>query len=370
MKSLHDLRFRFDSHCGANGCAPWFEKETMRIFSRRRFVGLSAASAATLALVPLAGCASLGSSSASTASTDAASSSEKPSDQGASSSSSDVRAVFVMMSDTHVDIENERNIDHFTRALADITSFERRPDAVIVGGDITASGLPEQYDTVRELVGAAGFDYEREFVFALGNHDQGDMESTDDAVFAAYRDLFVRKTGSERVYYDRTISGQHLIVLGPDDQEGIGWIAFNFSDEQLAWLDGLLAADAAAGVPSFVVMHEPLSNTVRGSLEGQFAHDALHDDAALRSIIDRYPQTVFLSGHSHAHPDIQQPVAGGPLFVNDGAVATGQRTPGERDYTGAFGWLVSVYEDRIEFSLRDFLERQWIEGSHYVHDLP
>ena len=76
------------------------------------------------------------------------------------------------------------------------------------------------------------------------------------------------------------------------------------------------------------------------------------------------------SGHSHAHPDIQQLVAGGPLFVNDGAVATGQRTPGERDYTGAFGWLVSVYDDRIEFSLRDFLERQWIEESHYVHDLP
>ncbi len=111
-------------------------------------------------------------------------------------------------------------------------------------------------------------------------------------------------------------------------------------------------------------------NTVKGSLEGQFAHGIVANDAELRAVIDRYPRTVYVSGHSHAYPDIQQIDGTGPLFVNDGAVATGQRVPDTRSYNGAFGWLITVYSDRIDFALRDFLERTWVDGSLYAHTLP
>ncbi len=333
---------------------------------RRSFIKLSVLSA---------GCIAAGLSSCAPAPTMSTSPVEAPprsASQGApgDAESQDPIARIMVMSDTHFDPEVEQNNAHYRAAFADIGAMDPKPDAVVIAGDITYTSEERQYQGAVDIAASYGFTPEDNLVLVMGNHDQDNTESTSDADFEPYRRLFARFATEQNVYYDRTVSGQHIVVLGPDDQEGLGWISFKISQTQLDWLESKLAEDAQRNVPTLVVMHEPLSNTVRGSLEGQFAHSIVANDAELRAVIDRYPRTVYVSGHSHAYPDIQQIDGTGPLFVNDGAVATGQRVPDTRSYNGAFGWLITVYSDRIDFALRDFLERTWVDGSLYTHTLP
>lgn len=287
-------------------------------------------------------------------------------------------ATFVVMSDTHIAYDRERNQEHFLTALSDIAGFERRPDAIVIVGDITDVGNPDEYELVRRLCKESGFDFDTDFVKVMGNHDQlsasyPDTGPSDETYYTAEHRLFMEQTGVSDVYYDLRLNGLHFIVLGPDALSS-DWVCFNFTTKQMNWLDELLAADAAAGETSFVFCHEPLHGTVRGSMEGSWgwANSLLENDE-LASIMDRYAHTIYFSGHTHVYPDVQRPNPAGALYVNDGAVATGQLSPETRDFAtgfiGAFGWLVSVYGDRIEFAARDFLEHAWCDDAQYSLEL-
>lgn len=281
----------------------------------------------------------------------------------------------MVMSDTHLDVDIERNIDHFRTALADIASIEPRPECIVIVGDFTNNGAAEEYELARSLVAESDFDYASDIVKLMGNHDQNSADF--DADKAGFDDQYVRfmnEAGTDRVYYDTTRGAQHFICLGPDKAAPGDTTHFDFTDEQMSWLDDLLAKDEQAGVNSFVFCHEPLHETVRSSMPGTYGYNnSLIDDEKLASIIRKHPRTIYLSGHTHAHPDIARPYANGPLYVNDGAVATGQIAPNATDFAtqfvGAFGWRVTVYEDRLQFDARDFLEGAWLDSLAYTHRL-
>ena len=280
---------------------------------------------------------------------------------------------FVVMSDTHIDEDLTRNIDHLVNALADIRSFDPAPNTIVLLGDITESGKAEQYALVKSICESSGYSYPDDFTMVMGNHDQysADFDPEKAGIDEQYM-RFMEQAGVSNVYYDRDLKGLHFICLGPDENMTGSWGRFNFSSTQIDWLRQLLDDDASQNKTSFVFCHEPLFDTVANTGPGSWSEsNSLEDDDELFSVLAGKPNIVFFSGHIHLYPDIAHPDPKGPLYVNDGAVGPGQVAPGVMgsypdDFTGSHGWLVSVFEDRIEFRARDFNKREWIEGLDYT----
>lgn len=259
------------------------------------------------------------------------------------------------------------NNAHFDNALKDIASFEPAPATIVVLGDMTNSGIPEQYAMMRSYCDENGFDYDDDFLLVMGNHEQyndpfdPELAGTDTQYLE-----FLAQAGVDSLYFDTEIDGQHFICLGPDENESGSWVRFGLSTAQINWLVGKLDEDAAMGRTSYVFCHEPLLNTVRHTEPGSWVErNCLEDDAELATVLAGCANVIFFAGHTHLYPDWARPDESGPLYVNDGAVGPGQLQPGVINYpdgfTGSHGWLVSVFEDRVELKARNFLEHEWIE---------
>lgn len=331
----------------------------MNSVSRRSFVKLSALATGGAALSALSACSSISSIF----------STEGLRDPGTLISS------FFVVSDTHITEERIRSQDHFRSMLADIRSLEHQPSTIVLVGDITELGNPDEYVLIRQLSSEMGFDFDDDFIKVMGNHDQCNSRypadgARDEQYYSDEHRLFLKEVGVSDVYYDLYVDGFHFIVLGPD-AKSTDWTHFNFTSMQTTWLDNLLSADDANGDISFVFCHEPLHNTVRGTKEGSWGYrNSLYENYEISSIMERYPRAIYFSGHTHAYPDIKRPNPSGALYVNDGAVAAGQLSPTANyfadGFSGAFGIQVEIYEHLVDLKGRDFLERKWIDVRHKI----
>ena len=240
-------------------------------------------------------------------------------------------AKFVVFSDSHVDLDKPDYVDRLQNVFEDIAQFCPNNDAIIVNGDITNNGELTEYQKFAELAEASGFSYPEHFVLVIGNHDQYDSNESEEAV-ANLTDRFRDQVGlsdQRDPYYDRTVSGVHLIMMGPDRYPEGSWNNFSVSDGQVHWVEDLVQADKDAGQISLVFLHEPLHNTVRNTEPGDFGHtDSLSDadNDNLHQHIRTHDNMVFLSGHTHAMPDTLQLEGEGPLWA-PGPPPTASTTP-------------------------------------------
>ena len=285
---------------------------------------------------------------------------------------------FAVMSDTHVDDDAQDYDDNLENALDDIAGNWDTVDSVVVNGDITNNGYQYQYDIFEQRAKAAGFSFPDSFTCVMGNHEQmGDGTHTRESVESLQAN-FLERTGSSSVYFDRYVGGSHVIALGSDEYVSPYDVSttdtFKLSAAQLSWLSGLLDEDQAASVPSFVFVHEPLLYTVTDSYPGGWGFEnSLEDDADLRSVILAHAGAILFTGHTHAYPDVVQRNRGGNLFVGTGSVAyayaQGETYLTDDSSYDSFGWLVRHHEQAVEFCMRDFLNHEWVQGSHYVCQL-
>lgn len=276
-------------------------------------------------------------------------------------------AKFVVFSDSHVDLDKPDYVDRLQNVFEDIAQFCPNNDAIIVNGDITNNGELTEYQKFAELAEASGFSYPEHFVLVIGNHDQYDSNESEEAV-ANLTDRFRDQVGlsdQRDPYYERTVSGVHLIMMGPDRYPDGSWNNFAVSDDQVHWMEDLVQADKDAGQISLVFLHEPLHNTVRNTEPGDFGHtDSLSDadNDNLHQHIRTHDNMVFLSGHTYAMPDTLQLEGEGSLYVGTGSTAycidnADDDTTGAADIStyGSLGWEMTVWESCIRFRLRNFL---------------
>ena len=156
-----------------------------------------------------------------------------------------------------------------------------------------------------------------------------------------------------------------MVVLGPDLFNPVhNWVHFDMTITQLNWLDELLAADAAKGVHTYVVCHEPLVDTVPGSEAGSWgSQNSFVDSDKIYAVVSKYPLCIFLTGHTHVFPGVEASDPNRPIFANDGSCARSYRPgTGER---GSWGLRMLVYGDHLEFGTRDFEEHHW-EGDPII----
>lgn len=246
---------------------------------------------------------------------------------------------------------------------------------VVVGEHTESSGhgvweaLKADYDLVDAVLSETAFESSYPIYFINGNHDIIYSENGDgsawinflDQKIADYNTAVENNVYAENImsailpinkengkyWYDTYVNGYHYIYLSvPYNGFGI------YSEEQLAWLDGLLAEDAKQSNPTFVFGHYPLSYTHENSA-GHF-----DNSVELEKVLAKYPNTIYISGHTHTSPEVNtaQVIIGDnkTTTVNTGALITYLTdADGNRIYTPT-GIYCKVFADRVEFQARVF----------------
>lgn len=285
---------------------------------------------------------------------------------------------FQIITDTHVtaDPAHEYNLN-FGRALQDLAIHAQGSSGIMHIGDITDHGFPEEYEEVQRIIQL----YQAELPqirYTLGNHDVGLGH------WESRLAMYTSRTGMPGPYHDHWIGGYHFIFLGTE--EGLPTFC-NLSDGQLRWLDkklGEVAPDkrgpggqikpdlelssaASPENPVFLFLHQPLKDTVAGSLESQEWY-GVTQDKELRSILEKYPQTLLFTGHTHWELEVDNTIYPGSgetaTMFNAASVAYLWTNADERK-TGSQGFYIEVYPDKVLVRGRDFTAGTWVESAQY-----
>lgn len=270
---------------------------------------------------------------------------------------------FQIITDTHVtaDPAHEYNLN-FERALQDLALHAQGSSGIMHIGDITDHGFPDEYEEVQRILKRHQAVLP-EIRFTLGNHDVGLGH------WESRLAMYTSRTGAPGPYHDHWIGGYHFIFLGTE--EGLPTFC-NLSGEQLQWLERKLGeqladGQAASTQPIFLFLHQPLKNTVAGSLESQEWY-GVTQDMELRSILAKYPQTLLFTGHTHWELETDNTMYSGngetASMFNSASVAY-LWTNADEHKDGSQGYYVEVYSDRVLVRGRDFTTRSWIEAACY-----
>ncbi|RRJ67696.1 metallophosphoesterase [Paenibacillus oralis] len=274
-----------------------------------------------------------------------------------------VLLAFQVITDTHVraDARHTYNVN-LEKALQDIATHGTGSAGVMHVGDVTDHGFPEEFEEWKRIWSQHG-DSLPPLYMTMGNHDVG-LGNWEER-----SSRFLYETGTESIYHDHWIDGYHFIFLGTE--EGLE-IFCSLSEQQLAWLDAKLGENAAADRPVFLFLHQPLKNTVAGSYEEQKWYGVVQD-AELRAVLARHPQTILFTGHTHW--ELQAPnnyfTRQGelPAMFNAASVAY-LWTDEDKHKDGSQGYYVEVYKDHVSVRGRDFTRGEWIEAAKFRVDFP
>lgn len=300
---------------------------------------------------------------------------------------------FQVITDTHVTVDREHDYNkHFEQALLDIASQAPASDAIIHVGDLTDHGFEEEYDEFKRIWSSCE-DKLPPLYITTGNHDVGLIDASSpekvEALqrlwdeyksklpsLAAIPDLdnleqenwdnrssrFLSRTGNKMLYHDHWLEGYHFIFLSTE--AGLERYC-TLSEAQLEWLEQRLAENAAPDKPIFVFLHQPLKNTVAGSMEHQDWHGVTEDEQ-LRAILQQFPQVVMFTGHTHW--ELGSPYTyneAKPAMFNAASVAYLWTDEDEYKY-GSQGYYVEVYDGKVLVRGRDFVNKSWIEEASFT----
>ena len=206
---------------------------------------------------------------------------------------------FAVTSDVHIreasaNMESYARLEQFYKtvyAYSDAQTDYNKLDGVFFIGDITNGGTPTQYTYFFDYVNT----HTRTGTIAravIGNHEfyaTGYYTSTS---LARAPLKFLEYSGYETIDSHQVIGGYHFIFLGMDLYDKNTNTYFSPTKQQ--WLIKELNAAVAddPNKPIFVFQHEPPKSTVVGSY-GQ------NGDVGLKVILEKYPQVIDFSGHSH-----------------------------------------------------------------------
>ena len=260
---------------------------------------------------------------------------------------------FSILADTHIDsIYNESRTPRLIKGLNDMAKAEVKSDALVIAGDITETGMVNQYIKLGATLKT--FCKADNLLLQMGNHDIRGIKGPDGESLLPYPysagkflKLMERTTGTapDIAYYYRIIKGCYFIVLNPEWMEGMDSC---LSETQIQWADNLLAEAVSAGNPVFIINHQPLEAVGEAS-------------ARIGDVMQKYSGVLdifYISGHYHNGFSANSITNNGTVYFVD-TPAYGKTNSGAYGKIGT-GFQVELYEDEIIFRARDFMDGLWV----------
>jgi Icc protein len=196
----------------------------------------------------------------------------------------DDQAPFLLLqiSDPHIGAEwdGAEPDECLLRAVEAVITLPDRPDALLVSGDLTDNGAPEEYRRVRELL--APLDLVPHVL--PGNHDlRGPLRA----------EFGLPGSGEEPVSYAVDLGPMRLVCL---DSTIPGAEGGSLDGGRIEWLDATLAEDPVK--PTVLALHHPPLRTEIPTFERiGLAPDSID---ALAEVLARHPQVMrIVAGHVH-----------------------------------------------------------------------
>lgn len=199
--------------------------------------------------------------------------------------------LLVQLSDPHIRAPGRltyRRVDtaaHLQRAVAAVNALPQAPRAVVITGDLTDFGTPEEYAHLRALLQPLACPCH----LLPGNHD--DRAGLRQA-FADHAYLQRDQAADDFVQYAVDLGGLRLVTLDtvtPRASHG------ELCAERLQRLDQMLSADPHT--PTVLAMHHPPFTTYIGHMD---AIGLLQGEAELAALLGRHPQVQrIICGHLH-----------------------------------------------------------------------
>ncbi len=266
---------------------------------------------------------------------------------------------------------------NFASALQDLHRINANADALVIVGDLTVTGMQTDYDSLKEVLQKTP--HPKTMLFAIGNHEFHSAFRNKDGWLSLKTfpngvtkkqciDLFLKNTGMPSVYYEKWIKGYHFVVLGAEPSGTTAVHSYDhavLSQRQLQWLDERLSASPTRR-PTFVFLHQPIPHTVAGSQQNYIV-----DSDKLRQVLNKYPQVIFFSGHSHWTLKNQQRSMYRDRFTmfNVSSVRN-PITPDSKLARDSEGLYVQVYSNKVVVMARDFTHKSWIGQYTVTNPVP
>lgn len=267
---------------------------------------------------------------------------------------------FEVLSDIHISTDNQSNRDsvNFIDAINDTKEFFPDSVGIMQSGDFTENGYENQFKGYYDIINEYGEGLN--FLNILGNHDVRWKSGWDEIYnrYMNYNKPYMGETDG-KVYHNKWIDGYNFIAINTEwDIKDRAYI----SPEQLVWLDKTMAEGAEDGKPIFIFLHQPTRDTHWNSNDW----DVGVQDFALKEVLRKYPQSIMFTGHLHNGL--------GALEVVETDYGTVVDVPGFRsndagDIRGQLGYHVSVNDDKVQLSMRDYKNDEWMPEYNYTIDL-
>src|SRR5882757_137643 len=195
---------------------------------------------------------------------------------------SDAPFLLLQISDTHLgaDWEGVDPDESVLRAVEAILALDDRPDALLVSGDLTQNGTPEEYARLRELL--APLDLEPQVL--PGNHD----------LRGPLREAFgLPGEGEEQTSHAVDLGALRLICL---DSIVPGGEAGALDEGRIEWLDRVLGEEREK--PTVLAMHHPPLSAAIPSFDAIGLAPEWRSELA--EVLARHPQVArVIAGHVH-----------------------------------------------------------------------
>ena len=167
------------------------------------------------------------------------------------------------------------------RCVDHIRALKQQPDIVIVTGDLTDFGRPDEYAYLRELLAPLA----RPVYLIPGNHDHRENMV---AAFPDHRYLTQNLPFIQYAIEDLPVRILAIDTVIPQESGG------ELCEARLGWLARKLAEAPAR--PTIIIMHHPPFKTFIGHMDDI----GLANAEGLKAIVERHPQVErVLCGHLH-----------------------------------------------------------------------
>lgn len=279
-----------------------------------------------------------------------------------------IQLTFTVLSDVHLEGNNEERFELFGEGIRDINSAEQKSDALIFLGDNTMNnqvvelsafyGILKEYNQIENIL------------MVTGNHDLcpsdynvGTYEDLRDRFFN-YKNAFLNTQYDNKVYYSYDLKDYKFIVLGSESDAGI---QEDISDEQFEWLENELEAAKESGKPVFLFNHYPLNNVWADVwAEGHIGEDS---DRLYELLKNCGSKVLYFSGHLHMglYDDKREVVYDDNItFINVPGFGVDNDVGDADNQQNGMGHQVEVYEDNVIIRVRDFAKHEWKDVEYKV----